>query len=136
MMLEKDRLPNGDSVIFFYFFQPWSQFNIDCMARLYDTQGKQIERVTLESNDSDQASFQQQHPQEAAKGVRFFSVDGYSDHPGPPGSAGTQSHASYEFFNGRPTLDTFHDLVLAIATGAKKPIARTDGIPLPGATVQ
>ena len=133
MMLEKDTLPNGGFVRFFYFFQPWSRYNVYYMARMFDGAGKQIERVTLESNDSDQPDFAHRHPDEAAKGMRFFSVDGYIDHPNAQGG-GTQTHLSYAFFEGRPTYDVFRETVLAIASGEKKPLAKTDGIALPAPT--
>ena len=133
MILERDPLPNGGSIRFFYFFQPWSSFHVYTMARIYDSAGSQTERITLESDDTDQPGFAQRHPDEAAKGMRFFSMDGYIDHPKAQGD-GTQTHFTYAFFDGRPTYDVFRDTVLAIAAGTKKPLAKTDGIALPPPT--
>ena len=63
--------------------------------------------VDLESDDIDQVSFKQQHPDKAAAGDRAFSLDTY---PTPT------SQALMRFFDGEPTYEE----VRALAIGAPK----------------
>lgn len=48
------------------------------LGQLMNAQGQILLRITLESSDSDQGLFAQQHPKEAAAGLRLFSMDGIS----------------------------------------------------------
>lgn len=130
IVLERDTLPDGRAVLFFYFFEPLGRFHIAMLARLYDAAGTQLQRLTLESGDFDQPGFAREHPAEAAKGERAYSLDGYVDHPSTLG-AGTQTHTTFAFFVGKPTYNTFHDSVLAAVQGKLPPLSSTSGIQLP-----
>ncbi len=129
VLLERDQLQAGH-VDLFYSLQPWSRYNIYQMARVYNSQGKQTLRITLESGDFDQPNWAKQHPDLAAKGERAFSMDGYSDQPpAQPGGQPTQTHMTYGFFDGQPQYNTVRDRMLAIAAGnATAPISSTSGI--------
>ena len=59
--------------------------------------------VDLESDDIDQVSFKQQHPDKAAAGDRAYSLDSY---PTPT------SQALMRFFDGEPTYEEVRALVL------------------------
>lgn len=110
LIVETDPLPNGGSVRIFYFLQPFSQYHISLMARVYDSAGKQLRRITLETGDFDQPGFAKEHPDLAAKGERRYSIDSYVNT-----SPTTQTQALHGFFDGRPTYDTFRDRALTIA---------------------
>ena len=130
IILERDPLPKGGYVTFHYFLEPYSRFKIYVMAYLFDANGKQLQRITLESSDFDQPLFVEQHPKEAAAGQRLFSMDGYINQTAANGTA-AQTHATYGFFNGRPSFDTVRDKILAIADGKAGPVSTTSGIPTP-----
>ncbi len=60
-------------------FEPWGNFKVYNYARVFDKDGKLVQRITLESSDMDQTFWAKQHPKEAAAGGRMFSLDGYSE---------------------------------------------------------
>ena len=109
---------------------PWSRYSIYEMARVFNASGQQLERITLESNDMEQASFAKEHPDLAAKGMRFFSLDGYTEQTAPDGRQ-TQTHYTYGFFNGSPGYVAIRDHMVAVATGKAGPMSKTEGIPMP-----
>lgn len=74
-----------------------------------------------------QPIFQKEHPAEAAKGERRFSMDGYSEQQHGPNGTATQTHATYGFFDGRPTYDTFRDRALTIAQGQSSLVSGASG---------
>lgn len=125
-LVERVPLPNG-RLDLYYSLTPWSRYNIYEMARVYDATGLQVERITLESGDFDQPLWAKQHPDLAAKGMRVFSMDGYTEQSDANGQH-TQTHATFGFFDGRPTYDTVRDKMVTIATGKVGPMSRTQGI--------
>jgi hypothetical protein len=129
-LLERVSAGSGH-VDFHYSVQPWSRYNIYVMARVFDGDGKQTYRITLESSDMDQTLFAKDHPDLAAKGVRVFTLDGYSEpQPGPNGTH-SQTHATFGFLHGQPTYDETKSRMLAIAAGKNGPMSTTSGIPIP-----
>ena len=120
----------GDRKIsFFPALTPWGPYNVHLMARVYNAAGDQILRVTLESSDADQSLFAKQHPAEAARGLRQFSLDGYA--PDQRDAAGQilQTHFTYALFAGQPPYDLVRDRAIAIAEGKVKPLSsRTDTV--------
>ncbi len=129
LIVEKDDLPGGGFVRIFDYLQPWSAYHITLMARVFDSSGKQIRRITLESGDFDQPAFAKEHPDLAAKGERRYSIDGYSEGaPGPNGTV-TQTQALYGFYDGRPSYDTFRTRVLEIVQKQTAPAATTTTAP-------
>ena len=125
--LGDDPLPNIGHVQWLYYLQPsWSRYNVYSMARVLSADGVVRERITLESGDGDQPLFAKQHPEDAARGLRSFSLDGYvntDDH--------TQTHYTYAFFVGQPSFATFRDKVLAVASGTLKPISSRSNLTVP-----
>ncbi len=125
--LGQEPLPNIGQVQWIYYLAPsWSRYNVYTMARLLGMDGTVRERITLESGDGDQLLFTKQHPTEAAKGLREFSLDAYVNT-----APETQTHSTYGFFTGEPTFETFRDQVLAIAAGTVKPISSRSGLTVP-----
>lgn len=120
------RIPAGGGHLdLFYSLQPWSHYDIYEMARVYNASGQQVYRITLESNDFDQPLWAKQHPDLAARGMRMFSMDGYSEpHPGPNGTS-TQTHATFGFFDGRPSYNLVRDRMTTIAVGKGGPMSST-----------
>ncbi len=125
-MVERVALPSGRLDIF-YSLVPWSRYNIYEMARAYNASGQQTMRITLESNDADQALWAQKHAKEAAAGMREFSMDGYTEQVSTTGEH-TQSHITFGFFDGQPSYATVRDRMVAIASGKGNPISSTSGI--------
>lgn len=111
----------------YYSLVPWSRYNIFEMARVYNAAGQQVSRLTLESNDFEQAQWAKTHTQQAAQGMRFFSMDGYTEQISADGKH-TQTHFTYGFFDGRPTYEAVRDKMAAIANGKVGPMSSTSGI--------
>ena len=88
---------------------------------MYNSGGRQILRLTLESGDADQPAFAREHPDLAARGDRAYSLDGYGPDQHTPEGRLIQSHYTYAFFAGRPDYDTVRGLMLGAAEGTVKP---------------
>lgn len=128
-LVERVALPKGHLDLYFSLV-PWSRYNIFVMARVFDATGQQVQRITLESGDGDQPLWAKQHPDLAAKGMRMFSMDGYTEQYGSNGQH-TQTHATYGFFDGRPAYDAVRDRMVVIASGKGGPMSTLQGIPMP-----
>jgi hypothetical protein len=128
-LIERIALPDGH-IDLYYSLIPWSRYQIYERARIFDATGQQVQRITLESNDFDQPLWAQQHPKEAARGMRMFSMDAYTERFAPDGSH-TQTHATYGFFDGRPSYDTVRAKVVRTVSGKPAPMSMTSGIPMP-----
>lgn len=87
------------------------RYNFD----IFDSGGREVLRVSLESNQSDQPLWAKQHPKEAAAGDREFSLDGY----------GTNMHETFRFYEGEPALDDVRGEVQQIIEGKMGPMAVT-----------
>jgi tetratricopeptide (TPR) repeat protein len=129
-LLERDTLSNGGSVRIWYSLEPWGNFKAYISSRIFDKDGNQVLRVTLESSDFDQPMFVKEHPDLAAKGDRRFSMDGYGPDQKMANGNVTQTHMLFGFFDGRPSYDVVRERIIAIAEGKKAPLSRTDpGLP-------
>lgn len=78
---------------------------------IYDTARNLTSRIALESDDIDQASYQKEHPKEAAEGGRRFSLDSY----------GRNTHGLLKFYDGEPPYQQVRFEVEAAMRGAIKP---------------
>ncbi len=97
--------------------EPWGPYKVYALGQLTDPEGKIFLRTTLESNDADQPLFAKEHPEEAAKGMRSFSLDSYQE-TGLNGSGQrTQTHATYKFFVGQPSYEVVREEFVKIAAG-------------------
>ena len=117
----------GKTVQFFPAFVPWGPYNVHLLARTYDETKQPGLLLTLESGDADQPLFAEQHPKEAAEGLRSFSLDGYRPGPKTADGQATQTHFTYGFFIGEPAYDAVRAQMLAILAGTQKPLSSRTG---------
>jgi hypothetical protein len=110
---------------------PWGVYKVYDLGQLMDSQGNIVLRVTIESGDFDQPLFAQQHPKEAAAGVREFSLDAYRDTGMGSNGEATQTHTTYKFFVGQPSYDTVRQAFLDVATGKAPAMSSRSGLPTP-----
>jgi hypothetical protein len=110
---------------------PWGGYNVYALGQVIDSGGKIFLRVTIESIDADQALFAKQHPDEAAKGMRSFSLDSYRETGLNADGKRTQTHATYKFFVGQPPYDTIREEFINVATGKTTPLSNTTGVVVP-----
>ncbi|MGB2665498.1 MAG: tetratricopeptide repeat protein [Candidatus Acidiferrum sp.] len=117
-----ERVKVGDNFLFIRTsLEPWGPYKVYALGQVMDAEGKIFLRTTLESNDADQPLFAKEHPEEAAKGMRSFSLDSYQE-TGLNGSGQrTQTHATYKFFVGQPSYEVVREEFVKIATG-KAPV--------------
>jgi hypothetical protein len=111
--------------------EPWGNYKIYAMGQVINPQGKLFLRATLESNDADQALFAKEHPDEAAKGLRRFSLDSYLDTGTNSNGQRTQTHATYKFFVGQPSYATIREEFVKIASGKGAPMSTRDNLIVP-----
>jgi len=96
---------------------PWGPYKVWMLGQVMDSEGRIFFRATLESSDADQVSFAKEHPEEAAKGIRRFSLDGYQETGTNSNGQRTQTHYSYKFYDGQPSYETIRQEFLKIASG-------------------
>jgi tetratricopeptide (TPR) repeat protein len=111
--------------------EPWGYYKIYAMGQVINPQGKLFLRATLESNDADQALFAKEHPTEASKGLRSFSLDGYLDTGTNANGQRTQTHATYQFFVGQPSYELVRESFIKIASGKATPVSSRDNVVVP-----
>ena len=116
-----ETIPVGDKIIqATEFYQPSGQFHFYYRFNIFDASGKLQSFIALESDDSDQAMYAQQHAKEAAAGERRFSLDGYAR-----SADGHVTQALYKFFDGQPSYDDVRALVIKLVQTGKEPISAT-----------
>lgn len=119
-----ERVPFKDGFLrIWYSFIPWGGYKTYMFARVYDSSGQQVLRVTLESSDFDQPQFAKEHPEMTAKGMRRFSLDGYGQDKKLDNGQTSQTHMTFGFYDGQPSYDTVRDRMVAIATKQVSPIS-------------
>jgi Flp pilus assembly protein TadD len=94
--------------------------------KVFDSAGKLVFCVTLESDSLEQSTWAKQHPKEAAAGGRQFSLDGYA----------SDSHSTYGFYNGEPPYEQVREQVKQVLAGTKHAMSKTNYAtpqPIPGA---
>ena len=99
---------------------PWGHYKVYDQAQVINKQGQMFLRITIESSDFDQVFFAEQHPKEAAAGMRQFSLDAYLETGLNAEGKRTQRHFTYRIFNGQPPYDTVREEFLKIANGKAK----------------
>jgi hypothetical protein len=110
---------------------PWGNYRIYAMAKLTDSTGKLLLSITLESNDFDQPGFAKEHPEDAAKGVRRFSIDTYTETGMDSSGNRTQTQGLYKFIDGQPSYETIRGEFLKVAAGQGAPIAGRTNLKVP-----
>ncbi len=78
-IVERIFYSSGKSLTIYTSLEPWGHYHVYNYAQIFDSAGHMELRVTVESDDTDQAFFAKEHPKEAAAGLRSFSLDGYKD---------------------------------------------------------
>jgi tetratricopeptide (TPR) repeat protein len=94
--------------------------------KVFNSGGKQIFCVTLESDELEQKAWAAEHKQEAASGGRRFSLDGYA----------SDSHSTYSFYDGEPPYEQVREEVKQVLAGKKQAISKITyptPQPIPGA---
>ena len=89
-------------------------------------QGKVDYWIACESDDVDQSSFAQKHPNKAAAGERSFSLDSYSQTLNADGQVVRQTHGTIKFYwDGEPTYEAVRADVLGVLEHRTKPMSTT-----------
>jgi hypothetical protein len=110
---------------------PWGNYKIYALGKLSDGAGKLMLNITLESNDFDQPGFAKDHPDDAAKGMRRFSIDTYKETGTDSAGNRTQTQGLYKFIDGQPSYETVREEFLKIAGGQGAPIAGRTNLKVP-----
>jgi hypothetical protein len=127
-----ERVKAGEnSLLIWTSLEPWGYYKIYALGQVLDGEGKEFLHVTLESNDADQPLFAQQHPEEASKGIRSFSLDSYLETGLNSNGQRTQTHCTYAFYVGQPPYETVREAFVAIATGKATPMSSRTGLVVP-----
>lgn len=112
-----ETIPVGDKIVqATEFYEPSGEFHFYYRFNIFDATGHIQSFIALESDDSDQTLYAQQHPKQAAKGDRRFSLDGYSK-----SADGNVTQSRYTFFDGQPTYDDVRALVVKLVQTGKAP---------------
>ena len=94
--------------------------------KVFNSVGKEIFCITLESDELEQPAWAKEHPKEATAGGRKFSLDGYA----------SDSHSTYAFYNGEPPYEQVREEAKQVLAGKKKAISKSaysSPKPIPGA---
>jgi hypothetical protein len=127
-----ERIKVGDkTLIMRSSLTPWGGYHVYALGQVAEANGQVSFRVALESGDFDQPAFAKEHPDQAAKGMRRFSLDGYRDTAVNDKGQKTQTHFTYAFFDGQPTYAQFRGEVLKVVQGETKPVSSTNGVVVP-----
>jgi hypothetical protein len=108
--------------------EPWGPYKIYDLGQVSDGSGNLLFRITIESGDGDQAFFKQEHPKEAAQGLRSFSMDGYQDTGLNSAGQHTQTHFTFKFFEGEPSYDTVRQGFIDVVNGKNHAITNRTGL--------
>jgi hypothetical protein len=120
-LLEQHSLKGGGIARIWYVLQPWGPHNTYLYSEIFDASGGTVVRIELDSDDGDQVSFKQIHPELAAKGDREFSLDAFAPDQTLPSGEIDHPHALIQFYDGRPSYDAVRERILAIAERSAKP---------------
>jgi hypothetical protein len=107
---------------------PWGYYKVYALGKFSDKSGNLVLTVSLESNDMDQPGFAKEHPAEAAKGLRSFSLDAYRETGLNSAGKRTQTHYTYQFLIGQPDYATVRQDFLDIVTGKRQPLSSRTGL--------
>lgn len=127
-----EQVKTGDNTVLIWTsLEPWGYYKIYAMGQVFNPQGKLFLRATLESNDTDQALFAKEHPDDASKGLRSFSLDSYLDTGTNSNGQRTQTHATYKFFIGQPPYAAVKEEFIKIASGKGAPVSIRENLIVP-----
>jgi len=127
--LAVEHLKVGDKTLAINFsLIPWGPYKTYAAGDVNDAAGKLLMTISLESSDFDQASFAKDHPDDAARGVRLFSLDAYEETGTNSSGQRTQTHYTYKFFTGQPSYATIRQDFIDVAGGKAKPVSSRSGL--------
>ena len=129
-VVENVKLGDNTLQIFTSLF-PWGLYKISALGEVRDSTGKKLLSVTLESNDGDQQFLVKDHPDQAGKGIRRFSIDSYRENGADSSGQRTQTQSFYKFIDGQPDYETIREEFLKVATGKSVPAASRGGLKVP-----
>jgi len=112
----------GNTLMIWMSLEPWGRLKVYAFGQVFDGEGKKISHATLASADIDQLSFAKEHPEEAAKGMRRFSMDGYSEIGLASNGQRTQTQYLIKFFDGQPSYDTVREEFVKVASRKATPL--------------
>jgi hypothetical protein len=110
---------------------PWGNYKVYALGRLTDSTGKLLFRITLESSDFDQPGFAKEHPEDAAKGRRRFSIDTYKETGTDSSGNRSETQGLYKFIDGQPSYAAIRADFLKIADGQGSPLAGRTNLKVP-----
>jgi hypothetical protein len=110
---------------------PWGMYKIYALGKITDGSGKLLMSITLESSDFDQPGYAKEHPEDAAKGMRRFSIDTYAETGTDSAGNRTQTQGLYKFIDGQPPYDTIREEFVKIASGRGAPVASRPNLKVP-----
>jgi tetratricopeptide (TPR) repeat protein len=93
------------------YFQPMGKFHIYYRFLIYSRDGRRIWEIVAESNDFDEKSWEQAHPDQAAAGERQFQIVG----------EGSDTHVDYRMLSGKSSYDVIKAQVLQILNAQTTP---------------
>jgi hypothetical protein len=102
---------------------PWGRYKVYDLGQVSGPDGAIFLRISLESSDTDQPLFARDHPQEAAAGMRLFSLDAYRETGLNGDGKRTQTHYTYKFFTGEPSYTVVRQAFLDIVGGKANPVS-------------
>ncbi len=123
ILVGADSIEGNRTLLIFHSLVPWGYYHVYEYARLLDSEGKLLQRFTLESDDSDQPAFAKNHPVEAAAGRRILSYDGYIAGPANPNGTAIETHITYSFAESEPSYTDVKAQFLKEAAGIAAPIS-------------
>jgi tetratricopeptide (TPR) repeat protein len=124
-----ERLKVGDNtLVILPSLEPVGFYKIYDLGRVMDGKGEIFMRITIESGDGDQPLFAKQHPQEAAQGIRGFSLDAYRETGVNGNGQRTQTHFTYRFYVGQPPYELVRQAFLDVASGEATPVSSRTGL--------
>ena len=122
---------NGNTLIIRMSLEPWGYYRVYALGQVLDSEGRIFLSATLESSDADQALFAKEHPAEASKGIRSFSLDGYLETGTNSKGQRTQTHYTYRFLVGQPSYAALREDFVQIASGKAIPLSSRTNLVVP-----
>jgi len=120
-----------NTLVIYNSFEPWGPYKVYNYGQVTDSQGKLFLSLSIESSDGDQMLFAQQHPEEAATGLREFTLDAYRETGLNSQNQRTQTHYTFEFLIGQPSYDKVRGEFIKVLQGTIKPISSRSGLIVP-----
>jgi hypothetical protein len=129
-ILERVKVGNN-TLLILPSLEPIGFYKICDLGRVMDQNGQIFLRITIESGDEDQAFFAKEHPQEAAQGLRRFSLDAYQETGLNGNGQRTQTHFTYKFYVGQPAYEEVRQAFIDVVSGKVTPLSSRTGLIVP-----